>query len=62
MEIMEPVYAARQLVAACHPEASATFLGGSAVTARRTAYSDLDIVVLLAGDPAPYRECRRFGG
>ncbi|MFC7303637.1 nucleotidyltransferase domain-containing protein [Streptomyces monticola] len=59
---MEPVDAARELVAGRHPEALAVFLGGSVLTARRTALSDLDVVVLLGADAVPYRESCRFGG
>ncbi|MFI0895024.1 nucleotidyltransferase domain-containing protein [Streptomyces sp. NPDC020983] len=52
---MEPVDAAHTLVEEHHPGARAAFLGGSVITDRRTATSDLDIVVLLHGAPAPYR-------
>jgi hypothetical protein len=37
-------------------------LAGSATTARRTATSDLDIVVFLDGSPAPFRETTRHAG
>ncbi|MFG1805032.1 nucleotidyltransferase domain-containing protein [Streptomyces sp. NPDC049040] len=52
---MEPIDAAHAVVEEHHPDARAAFLGGSVVTGRRTATSDLDIVVLLHGAPAPYR-------
>ncbi|MFD8263705.1 nucleotidyltransferase domain-containing protein [Streptomyces griseoluteus] len=52
---MDAIEAARAVVDDKHPEARAAFLGGSVVTGRRTATSDLDIVVLLHGAPAPYR-------
>jgi hypothetical protein len=52
---MDPIDAARAVVEERHPDARAAFLGGSVVTGRRTATSDLDIVVLLQGAPAPYR-------
>jgi predicted nucleotidyltransferase len=52
---MDAVDAARAVVEEHHPDARAAFLGGSVVTGRRTATSDLDIVVLLHGHPAPYR-------
>ncbi|MEU5325894.1 nucleotidyltransferase domain-containing protein [Streptomyces parvus] len=52
---------ARALVLERHPDARAVFLGGSVLTSRRTARSDLDIVVLLEGPPAPYRESLRYG-
>lgn len=38
------------------PEALAAVLAGSTVTGVPTATSDLDIVVVLAGAPARYRE------
>lgn len=38
------------------PDAVAAWLGGSTVSGTATATSDLDITVLLAGPPAPYRE------
>ncbi len=44
------------------PQALAGFLGGSVLTQRRTPTSDLDIVVVLPGPPAPYRETRTAGG
>lgn len=52
---MDAIEAARAVVEEHHPDARAAFLGGSVVTGRRTATSDLDIVVLLHGAPAPYR-------
>ncbi|MFF8441675.1 nucleotidyltransferase domain-containing protein [Streptomyces californicus] len=52
---------ARALVLERHPDARAAFLGGSVLTDRRTARSDLDVVVLLGGPPAPYRESLRYG-
>ncbi|GHJ40480.1 nucleotidyltransferase domain-containing protein [Streptomyces sp. TS71-3] len=52
---MEAVNAARVVVREHHPDARAAFLGGSVITDRRTPTSDLDIVVLLHGNPAPYR-------
>jgi hypothetical protein len=52
---MEPIDAAHTVVQEHHPDARAAFLGGSVITDRRTATSDLDIVVLLHGAPAPYR-------
>ncbi|MFG2716893.1 nucleotidyltransferase domain-containing protein [Streptomyces sp. NPDC048416] len=57
---MEPVEAARAVVSDRHPEARAAFLGGSVLTERRTAFSDLDIVVLLGEDAVPYRESFRY--
>ncbi|MGW4300453.1 nucleotidyltransferase domain-containing protein [Streptomyces sp. NPDC004646] len=59
---MELVEIARELVLERHPGARAAFLGGSVVTERRTAMSDLDVVVLLEGEPAPYRVSFRGRG
>ncbi|QNN53823.1 nucleotidyltransferase domain-containing protein [Nocardioides mesophilus] len=52
----EPLEAAASFVGSRFPQARAAFLGGSVLTAERTPTSDLDVVVLLAGPPAPYRE------
>ena len=52
----DPVADARALVAERFPRAVAAFLGGGVLSARRTATSDLDIVVLIDGPPAPFRE------
>ncbi|WP_333769930.1 nucleotidyltransferase domain-containing protein [Streptomyces sp. IBSBF 2435] len=52
---MDPIDAANAVVQAHHPDARAAFLGGSVITDRRTATSDLDVVILLHGAPAPYR-------
>ncbi len=62
MRISDPVAAARDVVRAHHPQALAAFLGGSAPTERRTATSDLDIVVVLEGEPAPSRHSFRHAG
>ncbi|WP_093716046.1 nucleotidyltransferase domain-containing protein [Actinacidiphila alni] len=52
---MDPIKDARAVVEELHPGARAAFLCGSVMTDRRTANSDLDIVVVLDGEPAPYR-------
>ncbi|MFC8566199.1 nucleotidyltransferase domain-containing protein [Streptomyces sp. NPDC057245] len=57
---MDAIEAARAVVQEQHPEARTAFLGGSVATGRRTATSDLDVVVLLHGDPAPYRESLQY--
>jgi hypothetical protein len=57
---MDPIEDARALVAERFPDALAAFLGGGILSARRTATSDLDIVVVLTGPPAPYRESLRW--
>ncbi|MFD7707887.1 nucleotidyltransferase domain-containing protein [Streptomyces sp. NPDC059786] len=57
---MDAIEAARAVVGEHHADARAAFLGGSIMTERRTATSDLDIVVLLHGAPAPYRTSLRY--
>ncbi|MCE7011797.1 nucleotidyltransferase domain-containing protein [Kibdelosporangium philippinense] len=52
---MDPVGAARAYVADRFPSAWAAYLGGSTGTALQTPTSDLDIVVVLDGGPAPFR-------
>ncbi|MGW2864586.1 nucleotidyltransferase domain-containing protein [Streptomyces sp. NPDC001205] len=52
----DPILTARELVTDRFPSARAAFLAGSVLTSRRTPTSDLDIVVLLDGPPAPSRE------
>lgn len=59
---MDHVEIARELVRSRFPEARAAFLAGSVLTHRRTLTSDLDIVVLLAGPPAPFRESLAYEG
>lgn len=51
---------AERCVAQWFPDAVAAWLGGSVVRGDATATSDLDVVVLLAGPPAPFRDTRRF--
>src|SRR5579863_321771 len=58
----DPVADARALVAERFPAARAAFLGGGVLSARRTATSDLDIVVVIDGPPAPFRESLRWRG
>ncbi|MFJ6010800.1 nucleotidyltransferase domain-containing protein [Streptomyces sp. NPDC092952] len=58
----DPVLTARDLVRDRFPAARAAFLAGSVLTNRRTPTSDLDIVVLLDGPPAPIRENLMYGG
>lgn len=53
---------ARSIVAAQFPDAWATVLAGSFASGEPTVTSDLDIVVLLAGPPGPYRETTRVEG
>jgi hypothetical protein len=59
---MDPVDDARALVSERFPAALAAFLGDGVLSSRRTATSDLDIVVVLPGPPAPYRESLRWRG
>ncbi|WP_405912883.1 nucleotidyltransferase domain-containing protein [Streptomyces sp. NBC_00963] len=58
----DPVLTARELVRERFPGARAAFLAGSVLTDRRTPTSDLDIVVLLDGPPAPLRENLLYRG
>jgi hypothetical protein len=58
----DPVADARALVAERFPRAVAAFLGGGVLSARRTATSDLDVVVVIAGPPAPFRESLYWRG
>src|SRR5712691_2282206 len=58
----DPVADAQALVAERFPAARAAFLGGGVLSARRTMTSDLDIVVVIDGSPAPYRESLRWRG
>ncbi|MBA4865649.1 nucleotidyltransferase domain-containing protein [Streptomyces sp. PSKA54] len=55
MTRLGPVEAARRIAERRHPEALAAFVCGSVLTEHRTAYSDLDLVVVLESAPAPYR-------
>jgi predicted nucleotidyltransferase len=59
---VDPVQTARAFVRETFPEARAAVLGGSAARGQATATSDLDIVVILDGPPAPYRETLRYRG
>ncbi|MFG2158190.1 nucleotidyltransferase domain-containing protein [Streptomyces olivaceus] len=59
---MDGIDAARAVVEKQHPEARTAFLGGSVAVGRGTATSDLDVVVLLHGAPAPYRESLQYAG
>lgn len=59
---MNALNTAGSLVAARFPDALAAVLAGSSATGNATATSDLDIVVVLAGPPAPYRETIRVEG
>jgi hypothetical protein len=60
----DPRTDARDLVQELFPHARWAVLGGSVVTAARTAGSDLDIVVLLPDDDpqAPHRDSQRYRG
>lgn len=59
---MEPRQAAADFVATHFPDARVAFVGGSVLTSHRTDTSDLDVVVLLDGPPAPFRETFRHQG
>jgi len=62
MEYIEPVDAASRVIEKRFPECRDAFLSRSVLTSRRTPTSDLDIVVILNGPPAPYRETIRSDG
>lgn len=57
----DAVTVAHRLVLEKFPRARAAWLGGSVVTGGVTSASDLDITVLLEGEPAPYRESLHRG-
>jgi hypothetical protein len=59
---MEALAVARRLVREQFHGARAAYLGGSASRGTATPTSDLDIVVVLDGAPAPYRKTVRYGG
>jgi len=59
---MDPIADARALVASRFPAAVAAFLGPGILSDSRTATSDLDIVVVLPGPSAPFRESLRWRG
>jgi len=62
MERLDALEAAQRIVAARFPDATAAFLTGSALTRRQTSTSDLDIVIVIQGPPAPFRETTREHG
>jgi hypothetical protein len=62
MELMEPIDAATRVVDTRFPTCRAAFLSASVLSSRRTPTSDLDIVVVLDGPLAPYRETIRGHG
>lgn len=62
MERLNALEAAQRILSAQFPDAMAAFLTGSALTPRRTSTSDLDIVIVLPGPPAPFRETIREYG
>lgn len=62
MERQQPDVAARDLVRQQFPNAVLAVLAGSAAAGLATDTSDLDIVVVLDGPPAPYRETLRHDG
>jgi len=62
MDSTEPVIAALRVIEERFPNCRDAFLSSSVLTSRRTPTSDLDIVVILNGPPAPYRETIRSDG
>ncbi|HEY4418282.1 MAG TPA: nucleotidyltransferase domain-containing protein [Pseudonocardia sp.] len=59
---MNHIEDAKRLVTERFPEAVAAMLGGSSANGGTTASSDLDIVVIVPGPPAPYRETLMYDG
>lgn len=57
-----PVEIARDFVRHRFPDALTAFLGGSANAGNHTPTSDLDVVVVLDGPPAPFRETTTYRG
>ncbi|WP_240973224.1 cupin domain-containing protein [Nonomuraea composti] len=57
---MDPVTAARAFVEELFPGALYAYVGGSVLSGRRTGACGLDVVVVLDGLPAPYRESLRW--
>jgi hypothetical protein len=57
---VDPITTAATLVAERFPEALAAFLGGSVLTAARTATTDLDIVVIRPDGHDTFRETLRY--
>lgn len=62
MDRLQPLDAAKRVIAEHFPSATSAFLAGSVLTSRRTSTSDLDIVVVVAEPQAPYRETIRAHG
>jgi len=56
-----PAEAAREIVRQRFPDARAAWLGGGSARGVVSATSDLDITVLLTGEPAPFRESAHSG-
>ena len=61
MEQTDPVHAAIEFVNRRLPAATVAILGGSSTTEQRTAYSDLDVVIVDNTQPMPYRQTVRRG-
>lgn len=59
MAFLDPVEAAARVTSERFAECRDAFLSRSVLTSRRTSTSDLDVVVILDGPPAPYRETIR---
>jgi hypothetical protein len=62
MDLEHAVAAAARLVAERFPDARAAWLAGSVVRGTATPTSDLDVTVLVTGEPAPFRESLRYDG
>lgn len=59
---MDPVDVVRSVVEKRFEGPRAVFFAGSVAERRGTEFSDLDVVVVLGGEPAPYRETTRSHG
>lgn len=62
VDVDELVALARRIVEERFPSVRAAVLTGSVAAGIANAHSDLDIVVVLDGEPAPYRETVRVEG
>ncbi len=62
MDIAEPIVAATRVIEERFPASRTAFLSNGVLSSRRTPTSDLDIVVVIEGPPAPYRETIRAHG
>lgn len=62
MDALPALDAAQAIVSDRYPNAVAAFLTGNAMTAPKESTSTLDIIIVLRGGPAPFRETMREYG